>query len=198
MADVRIILFDFGGVLLHLNDPAATFGIDGQLADFSRGWLMSPAVRAHECGQIDAAEFGHRIVEEMQLPYSAAEFVARFDRWPDTISDATVELVRRIPASYTCAILSNTNARHWSAFDIDGTFGGRIDRCFLSFENERIKPEAGAFRQVIEAYDAVPGAVLFIDDNPINIAAAADAGMRTRLCAGVTALPDILADEGII
>jgi len=194
----RVVLFDFGGVLLHLNDPAATFGLDWPAADFNRRWLESPSVRAHESGRIDAHAFASRIVRELSLPYSADEFLARFDRWPDCIPTHTAALVRRVVNGIDCAILSNTNRRHWSGFDIDGTFAGRIGRCFLSFETGLLKPDGDAFRQVIDACRLPAHAILFLDDNPLNVVAAAQAGMRTRVCPGVHALAGILREEGIV
>lgn len=193
-----VVLFDFGGVLLHLNDPVEAFGLDGTVADFSRRWLESPAVRAHETGRIDVHTFARRLVDELRLPWPPDELVARFDRWPDAVSAQTAALVRSIPRSYECAILSNTNARHWAAFDIDAIFDGRIGRCFLSFESGHIKPDSAAFEQVVAFYGGPASSILFFDDNPANVEAAQRIGMRARLCAGVDALAGLLADEGIV
>lgn len=195
--ELKVVLFDFGGVLLRLHDPVETFGIGDTLDDFNRCWIHSPSVVAHESGQIDANQFGERIVAEMELPYSPQEFIQRFGNWPDRISSDTASLVQRIPAAFDCAILSNTNELHWAAQDIPGVFGGRIDRCFLSFETGLIKPQAAAFHQVADAYSCAPSSILFIDDNPINVSAATAAGMRARLCPGVEALESVLSKEGV-
>jgi putative hydrolase of the HAD superfamily len=194
---LRVVLFDFGGVLLRLRDPVESFGIGATLAEFNRRWIASPAVIAHESGHIGAEAFGKQIVREMQLQYSWQEFIARFDAWPDRISDATAALVKSIPLSLRCAILSNTNALHWAAQDIDGVFEGRIEHCFLSFENGLMKPQPAAFHQVIDTYGCAAQAILFIDDNPVNIDAALATGMRARLCTGVDTLGEILCEEGV-
>lgn len=193
-----IVLFDFGGVLLHLNDPVEAFGLGGTLADFSHRWLMSPAVRAHETGRIDVHTFARQLVDEMQLPWSPEEVIARFDRWPAGVSAETAALVGRIPSTYECAILSNTNARHWDAFDIDALFGGRIGHCFLSFQSGHIKPDPAAFTQVVDFYGKPADSILFFDDSPANIEAAERVGMRTRLCEGAGALAGLLEEEGIV
>ena len=74
---VRVILFDFGGVLLKLRDPVRTFGIGHDRDSFNNTWLMSEAVRALECGQIGIDEFASRAVQEFDLPYSEREFLER-------------------------------------------------------------------------------------------------------------------------
>lgn len=195
--ELKVVLFDFGGVLLRLHDPVQTFGIGDTPDGFYRRWIHSPSVIAHESGQIDAALFGERIVAEMGLPYSPQEFIRRFGNWPDRIPADTAGLVQRIPATLDCAILSNTNELHWAAQDIPGVFGGRIDRCFLSFETGLIKPEAAAFHQVADTYSCAPSSILFIDDNPVNVSAAKSAGMRARLCPNVEALESVLTREGV-
>ncbi|MDZ7643072.1 MAG: HAD-IA family hydrolase [Woeseiaceae bacterium] len=193
-----LILFDFGGVLLHLNDPVETFGFGHSHEEFNRLWLDSPAVRAHETGRVEPETFARRIVRDMGLPYSWQEFLQRFAAWPDRVHAVTSQLVQGIPREIDCAILSNTNALHWHVQDIERDFGGRISRCFLSFESGLIKPDAGAFTQVFEATDHRPGDILFIDDNPKNIEAARLQGMRTQHCANVFALGDILQAEGLL
>ena len=194
----RLLLFDYGGVLLVLNDPVETFGIGSSRADFARRWLESPAVQAHESGQIDHETFARQIVCDMQLPYDWQEFIRRFDAWPGKVPAATAALVRSIPPAIECALLSNINARHWQAQDIPGDFGGRIARCFLSYEIGLVKPEPRVFQYVLDATDIAPGDILFLDDNPANIEAAARAGMRTRHCPDVDALGPILQSEGIV
>ncbi|MGB5740079.1 MAG: hypothetical protein WBM54_12065, partial [Woeseia sp.] len=85
----RLLLLDFGGVLLHLNDPVETFGFGRSRDDFNKLWLMSPAVRAHETGEIGPEEFAERMVADLQLSYSPREFIRRFDSWPAGVSAAT-------------------------------------------------------------------------------------------------------------
>ncbi len=194
----RLLLLDLGGVLLHLNDPVETFGIGSSRSDFFKVWIMSPAVQAFESGAIGPGEFARRIVDDLDLPYTTEEFLQRFEAWPDRIPADTGTLLQTVPSHIDCAILSNTNALHWHKLDIERDLHGRVSRCFLSFETGLIKPDARAFRQVLEETGYTSSQVLFIDDNPINTAAAAQLGMRTRLCASVDALGRLLTAEGIL
>lgn len=194
----RLLLFDFGGVLLHLNDPVETFGFGNSRDEFNRLWLMSPAVRAHETGEIGPDEFAERMIADLQLPYSSREFIQRFDSWPAGVSAATNAVVQSVPTMIECAILSNTNALHWHKQDIERDLGGRITRTFLSFETGHIKPDEHAFLHVLEKTGHGAKDILFLDDNPLNIAAGSALGMRSRLCPGVDALRSVLKAEGII
>lgn len=194
----RLLLFDYGGVLLHLNDPLETFGFGSSREDFNQQWLLSPAVREHETGKIGPREFAGRMVADLQLPYSPREFIQRFDSWPAGVSAATHAVVQLVPPAVECAILSNTNALHWRKQDVARDLGGRISRLFLSFETGLIKPDEQAFRHVLDETAYPAGDVLFLDDNPLNLASAAAIGMRTRLCPGVDSLLEALRAELVI
>ncbi len=190
----KIILFDVGGVLLKLHDPISTFGLQIDENEFLRTWIMSPSVRAFESGQIDGDEFARRMIVEMKLPIDWQELLNRFNNWPDGFYPKAIELVGRIPSRYTCAILSNTNAAHWQQVDVPGNFGERFDRYFLSYESGLLKPDQESFLQVIASYACRPEEILFFDDNPVNVAAAGNEGIRSvriqgpeELEAGLTA-----------
>lgn len=181
--DPKLILFDLGGVLLQLKDPIETFGLNWDEPEFHRNWLLSPSVRDHESGTIDAEQFAERITRELQLSYDAGAFLQKFTAWPGRPFPEALDLVRRIDEKYACAILSNTNSLHWHTLDIDTAFGNRFEYYFLSFETGLLKPDSKAFAHVVATCECTPDQVLFFDDNPLNIEAAANFGMQTVLCA---------------
>ena len=64
----KVILFDLGGVLLRLNDPIETFGLQINQNEFKERWLRSPSVRTFESGGMNTEEFARNIVAEAELP----------------------------------------------------------------------------------------------------------------------------------
>ncbi len=175
--EYKVILFDLGGVLLKLRDPISTFELQIDESEFLRTWIVSPSVRALESGQIDGEEFSKRMIAEMQLSMNWQELLKRFDNWPAGFYPKAIELLARIPSQYSCAILSNTNAVHWQQVDVPGNFGNRFERYFLSYETGLLKPDPDSFLQVIASYACRPEEIMFYDDNPLNVAAAANVGM---------------------
>ncbi len=175
--EYKVILFDLGGVLLKLRDPISTFELQIDESEFLRTWIVSPSVRALESGQIDGEEFSKRMIAEMQLPINWQELLKRFDNWPAGFYPKAIELLARIPSQYSCAILSNTNAVHWQQVDVPGNFDNRFERYFLSYETGLLKPDPDSFLQVIASYACRPEEIMFYDDNPLNVAAAANVGM---------------------
>ncbi len=182
MADIRLVVFDLGGVLLRLRDPVANFGISGSEHAFLERWLLSPSVREFERGAIDAAAFAGRMVQELGLPFSRQEFLERFDAWPEALYPETPALLDSIPDGIHRALLSNTNAAHWGRPDVAGALAGRFDWEFLSFRTGLLKPDAEAYRHVVDTCRVKPEEVLFFDDNPRNVKAAARIGIAAHAC----------------
>lgn len=179
--EIRVILFDLGGVLCRLHDPVVTFGLKQSHAEFMQRWLLSPAVREFERGAIDAASFARSIVVEANLQYDAAEFLSRFSAWPDQLFPGIIQILNSVSVNFELALLSNTNATHWERADIGARLEPCFDSLFLSYRTGMLKPDACAFENVVIAMKCAAGEILFFDDNPLNTRAAEDCGMQVVL-----------------
>jgi FMN phosphatase YigB (HAD superfamily) len=195
---ISLVVFDLGGVLLRLRDARTTFGLDADNSSFIRTWLKSESVRQFERGEIGDETFAQQVVQEMELPYDHSEFLQRFGSWPDGMYQGIPELLERIPDHIGTALLSNTNALHWNQGSIDETLRSRIDHLFLSYESGLLKPDEEAFVQVLEHFSRAPQEVLFLDDNPLNIAAAKQLGITARLTRGEREVREILEAERLL
>jgi len=196
--DIKVLLFDMGGVLCRLNDPIETFGLRISHDEFLRDWILSQAVREFERGAIDENTFSRNFVLEANLPYDAAEFLQRFDAWPDRLFPGTIELLESIPQHYVRAVLSNTNAVHWNRAEIGGLLEKSIENIFLSCKTGFLKPDTQAYEHVVVTLGCEPHEVLFFDDNPINVHAAEDFGYRSVLIKEFDDLHSALLANAII
>lgn len=194
----KVILFDLGGVLLRLNDPIETFGLDISESEFKDRWLRYPSVHEFEGGKTNTEEFARSIVTEAGLPYDWQEFVRRFDSWPDRLFDETLDVLNAIPSTYTRALLSNINALHWAREEIAKPLAGHIDKFFLSYETGLVKPDPKAFELVTETFECRPEEVLFFDDSPLSVTAAADCGMQAVHAIGIGAVRQTLVEYGVL
>jgi len=195
---LKVILFDLGGVLLKLNDPIETFGLQIDKAEFSKRWLRYPAVREFERGAIDTESFAKRVVIEAELPYDWQEFLQRFDAWPDRLFDETISVLNAIPDTISRALLSNINALHWGRDEIAGQIAEHLDQAFLSYKTGLVKPDREAFEMVTATYACQPDEILFFDDSPLNISAAANYGMQAVLAVGIGDVSTALHERGIL
>jgi HAD superfamily hydrolase (TIGR01509 family) len=197
-APVEIVLLDLGGVLLRLHDPLATFGINMSQEDFLEKWLLSPAVRKLERGELEAAPFAEELIHEFSLPYSPQEFLRRFERWPDALYEGVPSLLKTVAENHHLALLSNTNAIHWERDDTAGALEPLIHSVFLSYRTGLVKPEPAAFEDIMNKLAATAEQILFLDDNLLNIDAAMRCGMQAKLTRGFDDLSKNLRDSGVI
>lgn len=199
--DIRVVLFDVGGVLVKLSGIEIMLEWLGHTMtpeDLWHLWLHSDTVRRFETGRIDAGAFAIGVTTEFALPVSPKRFLDSFTEWPMQLYPGTAAMLARIPGSYRCALLSNSNALHWPRIVTDLHLGRLIDSHFVSHLTGRIKPDAEAFAHVAESLECRPKEVLFLDDNRLNVDAARHVGMRAIRVLGSGEAHRALVDFGII
>lgn len=178
------VVFDLGGVLIDWN-PRHLYRklFDGDEAGME--WFLANVCHSDWNLQQDAGRsWDHAVAEaEARHPEHAALIRAYRDRWPEMMAGAiegTVAILNSLHAAGT-PLYALTN---WSA----ETFPhGRarfefLDRCFrhivVSGEIKLIKPDPAIFRHLEATCGVTPAETLFIDDSPVNAAAAAKLGYR--------------------
>jgi glucose-1-phosphatase len=179
---IKAILFDLGGVLVSVRGEAHMQGLVGERMsrdEMWEKWIYSPAVRAHETGLIDAVEFSHRIIAEMQLPTSAEQFRADFEQWIIGPFAETDTLIRAAAAQYQTALLTNISAMHWQTIS---TFNilPHMHHIHASYQIGQLKPDANYFLSALEKVGVTANEAIFFDDNPINVAAAKALGIQSH------------------
>jgi glucose-1-phosphatase len=196
---VDAILFDLGGVLIEIVGAEVMLDWCPALPDTEtlwRRWLESPTVRRYETGRATRAAFAASIVEEFELPITPDAFLERFAWWPRALFDGAGELLSELAPKYRLASLSNTNELHWERFSREWDLPSRFHANFPSYAVGRLKPDADYFEHVLDTLGVAPERALFVDDNTVNVAAAARLGIVARRAlgpAGVRAVLDELA-----
>jgi putative hydrolase of the HAD superfamily len=198
---IDAILFDLGGVLIELA------GVEQMLAwcpdlpgidELWRRWLQSGAVRRYETGATTRAAFADEIIREFSLPVDAEAFLRAFAYWPRTLFPGATALLAELAPRYRLASVSNTNEFHWERFRREWSLDAFFHHNFPSHQVGKLKPDAEYFRHVIEALDLPAERVLFVDDNPQNVDAAARLGIVARRVAGVDGARDALGALGLV
>jgi HAD superfamily hydrolase (TIGR01509 family) len=199
--DIRVVLFDVGGVLVELGGVATLLGWLGAritLPELWSLWLRSPSVRAFETGRIDAGQFAAGVLAELRLDIDAELFLESFTRWPSALYPGALEMIGRIPSHYRCALLSNSNVLHWRRVLDELGLGAIFEHQFASHLMGKIKPDAEAFEHVLESLGCQAAQILFLDDNILNVEAARSIGMRAQLVRGAHEAQCSLQLAGVI
>ncbi|WP_017446254.1 HAD family hydrolase [Gayadomonas joobiniege] len=196
----KVICFDLGGVLIDISG-AESFLKDihyqGKLADFWYEWLLCPAVKQFESGQIDAQAFVEGVVAYFKLSVSAAAFKASYTTWVRGSLEGAEALLDELKGGYQIACLSNTNTLHWPDVEATGLLS-RIDHVFTSFELGAVKPDLAIYQKMLKQLNVPAHQVYFIDDNQINVDAAREAGLHAHKAVGIEAVRAVLAFDEVI
>ena len=202
------IYFDMGNVLLTFShqlaarQTAAICGISEKLAwqilfDDGLHW-------EYERGELAEEEFFGRFCERAR---SESGFAAPDPQQFDHAASAIFELNTRIlpilfglrAAGYELGVLSNTSSAHWRYCTSRFPFLIRLfHRHALSFQIGSMKPAAAIYQKAAEIVGVPPQEILFFDDRPENIAAAAALGWDALLFSTPSAAAKDLASRGIV
>jgi len=197
---IDLVLFDLGGVLIRPGGVAsmrALSGIDSDEALWTR-WLGCPWVQRFEAGRCSPDEFAAGVVADWELELEPAAFLQAFGGWPEPPFEGALELVEAVQASVPAGFLSNMNSFQWTAnyegIPLTDAFAFR----FLSFELGLVKPDAAVFEAVAARLPVPRHRVLFLDDNAVNVEAAAATGFAVRHVRGVQEARGALVETGVL
>ena len=197
---IDALLFDLGGVLIEVVGAERMLQWCPALPDIDtlwRQWLASPSVRAYESGKATRGEFADAVIAEFALPVGADDFLAEFAWWPRRLHDDATSLLELLRPRFKLASLSNTNELHWERFTRDWNLPAYFDANFPSYAVGRLKPDADYFEHVLDSIGVEPSRALFLDDNTVNVAAAAKLGIVSRQAIGPAGVRAVLGRLGI-
>jgi 2-haloacid dehalogenase len=197
----QAVIFDIGNVLIEWQPERfydAAIGEDRRRAMFA-------AVDLH--GMNDKVDMGHHFTETI---YATAESYPEWrdeirmwhDHWIELATpaiDRSVRLLRALRAKGV-PVFSLTNFGIQS-FDYAAThypFLLEFDRPYISGHMGVIKPDPKIYQMVEDDCGVAPGALLFTDDRPDNIAAAEARGWQTHLFTGPDGWADRLVATGLL
>lgn len=201
MADIEAVIFDIGNVLFHW-DPEAFY--DRAIGPERRARLFAEVDLHGMNARVDLGESLTDLVEAMAAahPGWADEVRMWRDRWAEMAAPV-------IPGSV--ALLFALKARGVPVFALTNfgveTFEVAVgiypwlddfDRRYVSGVLKVMKPDPEIYRIVEEDCGIAPGALLFADDRPDNVAAAAARGWQTHLFEGPEGWAARLVAEGLL
>ncbi len=184
---IDIVLFDLGGVLIEFGGVEAMRALAGIDSDDElwRRWLTCRWVRSLERGECSPADFARGMVHDWALAVEPETFLDAFRSWPGAQMLGADALVRRVGERVPVGCLSNTNVLHWDDHLSRWPFLELFDFLFASFELGFVKPDREIFDRVADLLGVPPARILFLDDNAINVDAAAAVGFVARHVRGV-------------
>ena len=191
-------IFDLGGVLLDIRmknayDQFVALGLSP--AELEQGRSVYKLMEDYQLGFVTTAEFCQQVAAKCSTGTTPHDIELAWNSICLGVADRKLEALRRLQKAEGVAsvsLLSNTNALHWECccknwFNANGNrIEDFFDKIFLSQELHLQKPDPEIFNTAIRELGATPAETIFLDDSPVNTAAAAACGLQT-----LTVTPDV-------
>ena len=130
------------------------------------------------------------ILEEFKAKAENGELV--------TAAQIRAELIERLGKKYTLACLSNSNALHWPRAMNEMGLGKMLQYHFSSHITGKLKPDKESFEYALQQLNCEPEAVVFLDDNEINVNSAREMGITAYRARGPKEVEHILHTSGLL
>ena len=213
---IKVIIFDFGGVLINLNRQAAVdklveLGVH-DADELLNNYVQSGLFLDLESGAVTPDEFRSKLRDKYNLQHITDEQIDEaFLAFLLDIPEYKLQLLRQLKSSARNAVgepvrivmLSNTNGIHFpycikKHFEYDGyKMSDYFDALYLSYEMRASKPDDEIFLKLLEAEKVKPEECFFLDDGPRNIESAQRLGFQVHLVKLDDDLSSIIRNKGV-
>jgi 2-haloacid dehalogenase len=179
----RIVVFDFGGVLLNWN-PRHLYrklfaGDEVAMEAFLANVCTTEWNEQQDAGRSFADAVAELLPRHPDKAALIAAFGQRFDEMIAGPIEGTVEILAELKRSGVPRYgLTNFSAETFQPQRQRFEFLSWFDGIVVSGEEGVIKPDPRIFRILLERYRIAPEEAVFIDDNPGNAAAATTLGIH--------------------
>jgi epoxide hydrolase-like predicted phosphatase len=180
MSDIKVILFDLGRVLMHIDFDAFPNGLGlttrEQRAPYDA--LLKPIVRLYEEGKMETEEFLDALYAIFDCRFPREQILESFNDIIVEDNQEIISFVNSVRSKYRLAVLSNTCECHWRKVEQISSIIKIFPSRFTSFDLGVMKPDPAIYHAVCTALNIKPEHILFIDDLTENVDGAKNSGMR--------------------
>jgi 2-haloacid dehalogenase len=202
IAPVEAVVFDVGKVLFEwdLRHLFAKLIDDRDELEWFVATVVTPEWHfQHDRGRALADTIPERIAAFPEHEALIRAFAARFVETIPGPVPGSLELVEALHArGVPLYAITNFGAEFWAAFRADQPVFDRFRDIVVSGVEKVCKPNAAIYALAAERFGHAPGAMLFVDDNAANVAAARACGWQAHHFIAAASLADELRGRGLI
>lgn len=200
-AGIEVLLFDLGGVLVEFSgvrDIAPLLRERLSEAEILERWRNCPHSRQFGIGKLSRQEFGERFVRDWNLNVSPEDFLREFRTWSKRLLPGAADLLAALRPRFRLGALSNSNELHWERNSNELGITSLFELAISSHQIGVQKPDPAAYLIALERLNVPPQAVMFFDDVPAHVGAAAALGIHAFQVDGVERVRERLLREHLL
>jgi FMN phosphatase YigB (HAD superfamily) len=203
MKQISWLLFDLGGVLLHVEQSR----IFEELANLTQRTPQAiqraltgaePFWSEFVVKEYSPADLATRVNSALGTHLGVNEVEQAFNAELGEPIYSTLELLPMLRTRVNLGCLSNTNSIHWDYMLRAYEMMRHFDRRFASQILGHAKPSAEIYKRVVEHLGVQPDQVLFFDDKSENVEAARKLGWHARVYSSHSGLLSNLREFAVI
>lgn len=199
---IEAVVFDVGRVLYQWQlralfekiepDPARLERLLGEIV--SEEWHFQ-----HDRGRPLAEMVAERTAQHPDFADAIHAYATRFNESAPGPVPGSLELVEELDArGIPLFAITNFGAELWAAFHPERPIFARFRDIVVSGEEKLAKPDPAIYALAARRFGHAPGAMLFIDDNPANVAAARASGWHVHHFIDAPTLRGGLVERGLL
>lgn len=180
---IRWILFDVGGVIIHLtmrNPSGYMVGTRFFDQKVLEGFFYTKEYMSYMLGTISHEQFIGKYLEKHHLDLSVAEFDEMFKHDVTPMEDMTT-LIQKLEPKYKIGLATN-EGKMITKYKIEGSgVLPYLSKVIPSYLLRELKPSMNFYKKMLKIISAQPDECVFIDDTLENINATKSLGMTSIL-----------------
>lgn len=178
------MIFDWGGVIFHFSSDkifkhwAMVSGRDAN--ELKKKFDFGEIYHKFEKGEISSSLFRKNIMNKLEFKISDEEFDNGWNSMYRELVPGIAYLLQELKSTYRLVALTNTNEIHAQTWPIlYSSVLGYFEKIFSSHEIGARKPEKKAYETVLNYLGLDPHRIIFFDDNPEFVRAAAEMNIES-------------------
>ena len=180
------VLLDLGGVIMDI-DPRGCFVYWARAAAVDVGaiaarWAVDDAYKAFEVGAIDFDEYLDSLSSRLGISLTRAQWQTGWNELLRDLFEDVAGILPDVASALPLYVFSNTNPVHQEAWQ--SRFASAlapVRKIYTSWQIGLRKPNVESYLAVADDIGVAPADILFVDDNPENVAGGKAAGLDARL-----------------
>ncbi len=183
---IKNIIFDFGNVLLNLDESATYKALEEFLDPLKSSDLFPSVIFPFDRGEISEEAFFNRLQRRSKIVYHVETYYKAWNAMLLDLPPNRVDLLRHLKKTHRLFLLSNINITHLrfarrklekenNIFDFENQF---FEKAYYSFEIGMRKPDSEIYQFVLQDSNLSAEESLFIDDKIENVEGAKQAGLN--------------------